>query len=447
MRTVALVCLTLAAGSAAMARSAVPSSVADPWLARIENRAELEAAIAEHLAIPPSRAIAAIVDLSGVPSPDVDLIGFSLGRGDSRTSGLEYVVRIGPGPGSGLYSVDGLDGIVISYIGDAPLPEGVGSEDETISEAQAELIARTYLREKFPWTVKRRWFEWTAGKRSNGCCWQFGWLEELSPSNARMGFDLYLEVRKADGLVQCIRMPARDWRGPLVPRISRAQAENVVTSRCWSGGDEPLPQLSDVYLAVSHSDSLEWILVEAVPFDPDPESSNDVDFIIHAVDAITGEYSQPMMAPLRVPQRTLTTELPRLTQEQQRIARAAVQEGKVLSRPAPRISLRHGMEAPFTITTLNGASVGQLWVRAEALNTFGAYVFPLRDRLRVWCAERRCGERELGAAFRENCWWVPLRRAAAALGWQVHWDRAKQIATVMTAGSEPRRPRPVVPRP
>jgi len=43
----------------------------------------------------------------------------------------------------------------------------------------------------------------------------------------------------------------------------------------------------------------------------------------------------------------------------------------------------------------------------------------------------------VGATFRNYGWWVPLRRTALALSWQVEWLPLTQEAIVQTAASLP----------
>jgi hypothetical protein len=54
--------------------------------------------------------------------------------------------------------------------------------------------------------------------------------------------------------------------------------------------------------------------------------------------------------------------------------------------------------------------------------------------------KRRTNTRVLGGFRKDNGWWVPLRPAARALGWQVRWDAKKREAVILTG-------RPVLPPP
>ena len=64
---------------------------------------------------------------------------------------------------------------------------------------------------------------------------------------------------------------------------------------------------------------------------------------------------------------------------------------------------------------------GRLWVRVERLRAFGARARTRREGFTLSHQERRADEESLGAEWREYGWWVPLRRAAEALGWRVNW--------------------------
>lgn len=72
-----------------------------------------------------------------------------------------------------------------------------------------------------------------------------------------------------------------------------------------------------------------------------------------------------------------------------------------------------------------------LWLRAEHLRAAeGLHVDADRNHLSVRIGDRTISGEELGAKWRDYGWWVPLRRAAKALGWRVAWNNAKKEAVI-----------------
>jgi len=72
-----------------------------------------------------------------------------------------------------------------------------------------------------------------------------------------------------------------------------------------------------------------------------------------------------------------------------------------------------------------------LWVRAEHLRAVdGVRVDVTKHAVTVVARDRTMSCSDLGAEWSNDGWWVPLRRAAKALGWRVEWDNVKKVAIV-----------------
>jgi len=72
-----------------------------------------------------------------------------------------------------------------------------------------------------------------------------------------------------------------------------------------------------------------------------------------------------------------------------------------------------------------------LWVRAEHLRAVdGVRVKVDRNHVSIRAGDRSFAGSDLGAEWRSDGWWVPLRGAAKALGWRVEWDNVKKVAIV-----------------
>jgi hypothetical protein len=62
-----------------------------------------------------------------------------------------------------------------------------------------------------------------------------------------------------------------------------------------------------------------------------------------------------------------------------------------------------------------------LWIRVELLRGFGARVQVDKKGAEVSWGDKTITGTEVGVKWRDYGWWVPLRRTASALGWQVEW--------------------------
>ncbi len=80
---------------------------------------------------------------------------------------------------------------------------------------------------------------------------------------------------------------------------------------------------------------------------------------------------------------------------------------------------------------------GSTWVRVELLRGLGARVKTDRKGAQVRAGDKTLTAAQVGAKWRDYGWWVPLRPAAEALGWQVAWQAATKDVVVTTRPAKP----------
>ncbi|MCC6731304.1 MAG: hypothetical protein IT208_18420, partial [Chthonomonadales bacterium] len=71
---------------------------------------------------------------------------------------------------------------------------------------------------------------------------------------------------------------------------------------------------------------------------------------------------------------------------------------------------------------------GRAWCRMAAFHVFGAEVRVEAGEARVRAGGREARGAQVGARRLAGGWWLPLRRTARALGWQVDWLPATKEA-------------------
>jgi hypothetical protein len=72
----------------------------------------------------------------------------------------------------------------------------------------------------------------------------------------------------------------------------------------------------------------------------------------------------------------------------------------------------------------------KVWIRAEVLRGIGAQVDVTQQSLNVAIDGRRLDEQALGAQYRDNGWWAPLREFQSAAAIRVDWVPEKKTAVI-----------------
>jgi hypothetical protein len=385
---------------------------------RAEASAAAGVAVAQGRAISPLLAAERVAAFWGVPPFPVRVVDFVEGP-----SGPDYSVQVGdvPAPYRGSYHLRG-DGSLRSAVWVDNRPAGVALN---VSSTEALQTAIAFLGERYSPFAQGEWRlehpRWWEGNDS----WHFTWHKVVDPAHDTVDGDgVEVWVHKASGLVESIKTPSLIVSGPTAPLVSRQDAE------LQAAQVSPVPVAQFPFLEARlevigpFGQFLEWTFIQEAPLPP-PHSGTQT-FSTH-VDALTGEaYTLKPLGPAP-PKVHGRPPLP-----------ANFPWPRVPPTPA-RLRVPGGKPVGDGFTVMRRE--GQLWTRVELLLPLGAQLAHDPDGARLFFGvKRRTNTRVLGGFRKDNGWWVPLRPAARALGWQVRWDAKQREAVILTG-------RPVLPPP
>jgi len=370
------------------------------------------AAQAQNL-ITPEQAIQAVRQFIGDPGAEFIVQGPYADEPTGRFS-LYYELTVRDDPAQGLYCVQATDGRVKTMFLHNPNADYQPNEEKSpvLSLPEAQAIAEEFARKRYLPFARGRWQLAPGFPILVGVEYRFIWYPLLSAYGTLGPWAFDVTVDGVSGrVVTYAEPPDRPILAPVVPRISLAQAKAIAAP--FARYHLALVPFNEVYLQVTEDQwgvqGLAWFLNQC----PNPAEDPTLYYGV-LVDAMTGRiigFSVPIGSPLRKePPTRAVPPLPKRTVIRLRLG-------------SPQGCLVGSSVAPVI-------EKGTLWVRAELLRGFGARVQMEKKGMEIRAGDKTIAGKTIGAKFRDYGWWVPLRRAASALGWQVDWLPLSQEAVV-----------------
>jgi len=365
--------------------------------------AEVQSAIANGVALPPAQAAQSLQSFWNAPGLPVNAVGF-WNEGQASPYSFHYHMRVPTGPQAGLYMVRATDGALSGMA--LKTPSVTEDTPPAIDVAGARQVASQFAQEHYPGFAATQWAVSTDEEANGNDAYQFIWTPLIGNSGARAPWGLFVDVDKYSGTVNFFSRPYdQPVNCATDPQITMAQAIQIATPFAY--WDPALVPFTEAQLQISIDsvgiNQLVWNV-----FQYEDGTHQGAHFEVN-IDAITGEvtgFSAPLGQPLVTPQnRTAMTRRSQATTTKKRKSlRLRSSDGpEVYSFCAPQVR------------------AGQMWVRAELLRGFRAWVTSTPEHLVIRDQRRRLNEKTAGAQWRDGGWWVPLRATAAGLGWPVHW--------------------------
>ena len=360
------------------------------------------------------QALAAVHRFAGIPPGDLAIRGHSSPQ-EAAYYGPCYKVGLRDDPGMWTtYYVRVADGAVVQVWDcrpeDAP-DDGRdhlqgGQKNLPVSAEGAEEIARAFASRHYNGFARRRWFsfpdEWGLTTVRQGPGYEFQWHEVLSEAGTLAPWPLIVGVSGYTGRVtRYCTPPDRPVLVPVWPRVTRSLAVAQVQRLLGQQGDAATSHYAFCQVAedVVGVQALCWVV----------EMRGD----LAMVDAITGEF-------VGIAGRFGSV-----------VAHSDRRFSQV--RMAPTVRFGTGGARALASFVRPAVRDGTLLVRAEHLRAVeGVRVDVTKEAVTIVAGERIIPGSELGARWRDYGWWVPLRRAAKALGWRVDWNNATKEAVVQT---------------
>jgi hypothetical protein len=370
--------------------------------------AALQWMLAEGLIVSPAQAAGAVQTLWGEATPTPRIEAFSVSENPRGRGSPWYAVRIDEGrPFEGRYDIRAQDGVLMGFSRPGTPGTNVGADGNllppTVPVAQGRATAEAFATQMIPTFPQRRW---RLTKAEDVGYYGYSWQELVGPLDAVAPWDLRVCVDWFNGEVFSYGRPTEELRCPVVPDVTLTAAKALAGPHAWL---DPVAFPFVGELQIHESEFGVQFLVWELRQYPDPQDQPNTFFAV-GVNGLTGEVYPPI-GPL---------------------GGAPPEPGGHRPRPVPAppgpLLLVPGRELPIRGADGPLRREGRLWLRAEALRALGADVWLMRDRLVARQGQRRLTLAKLGAVRRQYGWEVPLRQAAAVLGWEVRWDGKKQQA-------------------
>ncbi|MCC6727712.1 MAG: hypothetical protein IT208_00060 [Chthonomonadales bacterium] len=340
--------------------------------------------------------------------------------------GVFFDVVVGDSVHAGTYSVRATDGAVMSA--DFPCPDDYDAGlSPTLTLEQAQAIAERFLLEHYPPFAQGVWQRLPEYMIRNDWQYGFAWYPVLNAYGVLGPFDVRVEVDGVTGQVRRFLRPRERITGPTVPQVTMEQARQVAVLHCCY--DPALVPFTEVRLELiedkGSTQTLKWTFWQQPDLPDDPWFRCAI-----SVNAVTGEFWQHEY-PLGGG-----------------IGPKAPPNPNRYRRHGPRV--RSGPGAPRQVETPDYTDLriegGRAWCRMAAFHVFGAEARVEDGEVRVRARGHEVLGAQVGARRLAGGWWLPLRRTARALGWQVDWLPATKEAPLMPsmerAAATPRRSTP-----
>lgn len=383
--------------------------------------AEVQSAIDNGLALPPAQAAQSLQSFWNAPELPVNAIGF-WNEGQASPYGFHYHMRVPTGQYAGLYMVRATDGALSGMsLKTPPIAE---ETPPVIDVTGARQVATQFAQEHYPGFATTQWAV-TSDEDANGNdAYQFIWTPLIGNSGARAPWGLFVDVDKYSGSVNFFSRPYdQPVNCPTDPQISMAQAIQIATPFAfWNPAQVPFSEAQlQIGVDAVGINQLEWNV-----FQYEDGTHQGAHFQVD-IDAMTGEV-MGFSAPLGQP----------LVNRQNRVAMLRRRQAQESKKTVP-LRLRSSDGPEVYSLCKPRLENGQVWVRAELLRGFRAWVTASPDHLVIRDQKRSVNETTAGAKWRDGGWWVPLRATAAELGWPVYWAAGKREVVVRQSIRMPRR--------